>query len=75
MDRTVLEPNSEGVWVIATVRNSGVHERLATVFRLEDGWHAKLTNLHTRHAWSGPYESPEAALEVLSSAKTLQPKA
>ncbi len=34
----------------------------AVLFRLKDGWHAKLAALHTARAWSGPYESPEAAL-------------
>ncbi|WP_291049989.1 hypothetical protein [Herbiconiux sp.] len=34
----------------------------AVLFELKDGWHAKLARLHTAQAWSGPYESPEAAL-------------
>jgi hypothetical protein len=36
---------------------------LATVYLLKDGWHMKLTHRHDRFAWSGPYASPEDAIE------------
>ena len=39
--------------------------RLATVYRMSDGWHAKLSDDHTRDGWSGPYGSPEEALMQL----------
>ena len=39
--------------------------RLATVYRMSDGWHAKLSDDHTRNGWSGPYGSPEEALSQL----------
>jgi len=35
--------------------------RLATVYRMTDGWHAKLSDDHTQRAWSGPYGSVEEA--------------
>ena len=39
--------------------------RIATVYRMSDGWHAKLSDDHTRSGWSGPYGSPEEALTQL----------
>ncbi|WP_156351631.1 hypothetical protein [Agreia sp. Leaf210] len=36
--------------------------RIATVYLMTDGWHAKSATLHTRHAWTGPFASPSDAL-------------
>jgi cobalamin biosynthesis protein CobD/CbiB len=35
---------------------------LATVYRMKDGWHMKVTHRHDRFAWSGPFAAPEDAL-------------
>jgi hypothetical protein len=77
MKKTVLEPHNDGMWFIATISEVGERQRLATVYRMKDGWHTKLASVHTRHAWSGPYDSPEAALDVLSpsTTETLEPQA
>ena len=41
--------------------------RLATVYRMSDGWHAKLSDDHSWNGWSGPYGSPEEALLQLDA--------
>lgn len=41
--------------------------RLATVYKMTDGWHAKLSDDHTGRAWSGPYGSAEEAMQQLGS--------
>lgn len=66
MGEVYLETESDKVAVI--VRNTGAGEpvRVATVYLMTDGWHAKSADLHTRHAWSGPYVSPAEALAVFS---------
>ena len=46
----------------AVVHTGDVTKPIARLYRMADGWHAKVSHLHTRQAWSGPYETPEAAL-------------
>ena len=62
MAEVYLETESEKVAFV--MRNAGAGEpvRVATVYLMKDGWHAKSADLHTRHAWSGPFLSPEEAL-------------
>lgn len=62
MGDVYLENESEKVAVIARRSASGQSTRVATVYLMTDGWHAKSADLHTRHAWSGPYGSPDEAL-------------
>jgi hypothetical protein len=48
----------------------GVDENtpVARLYRLKDGWHAKLSHLHTGKAWFGPFDSAEQALAAVTSA-------
>ncbi|MCS5735539.1 hypothetical protein [Herbiconiux daphne] len=46
---------------------------LATVYLLKDGWHMKLTHRHDRFAWSGPYETPDDAIERYTPADVTGP--
>jgi hypothetical protein len=57
--------------VIVRATDGGGSENLARVYRLKDGWHAKLTNLHTKQAWSGPYGCAEDALKELAQGSQL----
>jgi hypothetical protein len=60
-----LDVQNDGSALILTSDDAGEPKRLATVYRLKDGWHTKLTAEHTRHAWAGPFESPEEALQAM----------
>ncbi|KJC63678.1 hypothetical protein TZ00_14345 [Agreia bicolorata] len=62
MGEVYLESEGEKVAVIARKVGAGQPVRVATVYLMTDGWHAKSADLHTRHAWSGPYGSPAEAL-------------
>ncbi|WP_078713196.1 hypothetical protein [Agreia bicolorata] len=62
MGEVYLESEGEKVAVIVRKVGSGQPVRVATVYLMTDGWHAKSADLHTRHAWSGPYGSPAEAL-------------
>jgi len=66
MGEVYLENESEKVSVI--LRDAGLGEplRVATVYLMSDGWHAKSADIHTRHAWSGPYVSPAEALAAFA---------
>jgi hypothetical protein len=62
MSGVYLDTESDKVAVV--MRNTGAGEpvRVATVYLMSDGWHAKSADLHTRHAWTGPYVSAAEAL-------------
>lgn len=62
MGEVYLETESDHVAVIVRKTGAGEGVRVATVYLMTDGWYAKSADLHTRHAWSGPYASPAAAL-------------
>ncbi len=46
---------------------------LATVYRMKDGWHMKLTHRHDRFAWSGPFAEPAEAVERYTPADVTGP--
>ena len=62
MGEIYLESESEKVAVIVRDAGAGEPTRVATVYLMADGWHAKSAQLHTRHAWTGPFASPAEAL-------------
>ena len=64
MSKIVLDIQSDGVAVILTSEDAAGGKRLATLYRMKDGWHTKLATEHTRHAWSGPFASAEDAFEA-----------
>lgn len=39
---------------------------IARVYHLQDGWHVKLTDVHTKKAWFGPFDSPEQAVTAIT---------
>lgn len=49
----------------AIVHSGDIEKPIARLYLLKDGWHAKLTNVHTRQAWSGPYADPADAVAKL----------
>ncbi|MCS5735620.1 hypothetical protein [Herbiconiux daphne] len=49
----------------AVIHTGDIEKPIARLYRLKDGWHAKLANVHTRQAWSGPYDTAEVALAAL----------
>jgi hypothetical protein len=49
----------------AIIHAGDIEKPIARLYLLKDGWHAKLATVHTKQAWSGPYESPEAAVAEL----------
>ncbi|WP_382307728.1 hypothetical protein [Herbiconiux sp. UC225_62] len=49
----------------AIIHSGDIKQPVARLYLLKDGWHAKLATVHTKQAWSGPYDSPEAAVAVL----------
>jgi hypothetical protein len=62
MGEVYLETESDKVAGIMRDTGAGEPLRVATVYLMTDGWHAKSADVHTRHAWSGPYASPTEAL-------------
>jgi hypothetical protein len=62
MGEVYLETESDKVAVIIRNTVAGEPVRVATIYLMTDGWHAKSADLHTRHAWSGPFVSPAEAL-------------
>jgi hypothetical protein len=62
MGDVYLATESDKIAVIERKTDSGEPVRVATVYLMADGWHAKSADLHTRHAWSGPFGSPAEAL-------------
>ena len=66
MSDLVVEQLNEGIAYIVAPGEDGESAKVATVYRMADGWHSKLAAEHTRHAWSGPFDSPEETLADLS---------
>jgi hypothetical protein len=58
----LLQFENETTAVIVQAIANGESQKLATVYKLKDGWHSKRADLHTAQAWSGPYSSAEDAL-------------
>ena len=46
---------------------------LATIYLMKDGWHMKLAHRHDRFAWSGPFESPDDAIDRYTPADVTGP--
>lgn len=67
MSKIVLDIQSDAVAIIFMSGDADEGKRLATVYRMKDGWHAKLTTEHTRHAWSGPFASAEDAFDAFKA--------
>lgn len=67
MQKIVLEAQNDGLAFILASNHHETPKRLATVYRMTDGWHTKLATQHTRHAWSGPFDSAEDALEAMKA--------
>lgn len=67
MQKIVLEAQNDGLAFILASNDEEAPNRLATVYRMKDGWHTKLATQHTRHAWSGPFVSAEDALEAMKA--------
>ncbi|WP_157411960.1 hypothetical protein [Agreia sp. Leaf283] len=67
MKKIVLDVQNDGLAFILEARDDDEPNRLATVYRMKDGWHTKLATQHTRHAWSGPFDSAEDALEAMEA--------
>jgi hypothetical protein len=67
MTPTIIEHHGARRAYILQQDDDETTTRLATVYKMSDGWHAKLSDDHSRRAWSGPYESPEDALTQLSA--------
>jgi hypothetical protein len=49
--------------VITRATPAGANMKVASVFKMADGWHTKRADDHTGNAWSGPYASAEDALQ------------
>ena len=68
MQKIVLEAQNDGLaFILSSNDDDDAPKRLATVYRMKDGWHTKLATQHTRHAWSGPFASAEDALEAMKA--------
>jgi hypothetical protein len=67
MTPTLIEHQGPRRAYILHKRDDDTTTRLATVYKMTDGWHAKLSDDHTRRAWSGPYESAEEAMTRFSA--------
>jgi hypothetical protein len=65
MQNLILDVHNDGLAFILAAKDDGEPTRLATVYRMKDGWHTKLASQHTRHAWAGPFESAQDALEAM----------
>ncbi|SDZ57600.1 hypothetical protein [Herbiconiux ginsengi] len=55
----------------AIIHSGDIEKPIARLYLLKDGWHAKLATVHTKQAWSGPYDSPEAAVAELIGSSVL----
>lgn len=67
MYKLTLDILNDGRATVLGVDDQIEPKQVATIYRMKDGWHTKLANDHTRHAWSGPFESPELAFEAFQS--------
>jgi len=67
MHEITLDIQNDGLALILISREGGEPRRLATVYRMKDGWHTKMANEHTRRAWTGPFASAEDAFEALKA--------
>ena len=63
MGEVYLEATSSTVSLVMRKTGLGEATRVATVYLMNDGWHAKSADVHTRHAWSGPFVSPTEAMQ------------
>ena len=64
MHKMILDVQNDGLALILSTSDEAESKHLATVYRMKDRWHTELTSEHTRHAWSGPFSSPEDALKA-----------
>jgi hypothetical protein len=67
MHEIVLDVQNDGLAYVLACKVGEEPTRLASVYRMKDGWHTKLASDHTRHAWSGPFDSAEDALAALQA--------
>lgn len=68
MQKIVLDVQNDGLaFIVVSHGDADEPKRLATVYRMKDGWHTKLASQHTRHAWSGPFDSADDALEAMKA--------
>jgi hypothetical protein len=67
MNPTTIEHHGDRRAYILHKGDDDTTTRLATVYKMTDGWHAKLNDDHTRRAWSGPYDSAEEAMSRISA--------
>jgi hypothetical protein len=67
MTKIALDVQNEGLALILASEDGNEPKRLATVYRMKDGWHTKLASQHTRHAWAGPFDSAEDAFEAMKA--------
>ncbi|KQO11411.1 hypothetical protein ASF06_01785 [Agreia sp. Leaf244] len=67
MSKIILDVQTDGLAVIFATGHADEHKRLATVYKMKDGWHTKLASEHTRHAWSGPFASAEDAFQAMKA--------
>lgn len=67
MHKIVLDVQNDGLALILASDDEGEPTRFATVYRMKDGWHTKLASQHTRHAWTGPFDSAEDAFEAMKA--------
>jgi hypothetical protein len=64
MNEIVLHRKTDTIAILIGENDDPTTARpLATVYRLKDGWHMKATHRHDRFAWSGPFSTPDEALE------------
>ncbi|SMQ58425.1 hypothetical protein [Agreia sp. VKM Ac-1783] len=68
MGEVYLDFESDKVAVIVRNDAAGQPQRVATVYLMKDGWHAKSAMLHTRHAWTGPFATADEALATFALA-------
>jgi hypothetical protein len=67
MTPTIIEHHGSRRAYILRTGDNDTTTRLATVYKMTDGWHAKLNDDHTGRAWSGPYDSAEDAMTRLGA--------
>ena len=74
VDEIVIVRKSETVALLCRAEDDPeTSPPLATVYLLKDGWHMKLAHRHDRFAWSGPFETPDAAVERYTPADVTGP--
>ncbi|MCS5731981.1 hypothetical protein N1031_19675 [Herbiconiux moechotypicola] len=74
MNEIVLHHQTETIAILIGENDDPETVRpLATVYRLKDGWHMKLTHRHDRFAWSGPFAAPEEAIHRYTPADVTGP--